>query len=193
MLKQGSRGTFNQSLQSQLQHHPLRLIPRSSLLPICDPHWFLVLSTYGLVQLGLTFGEADATFLNPDTIDEGTEVDLDGAVFATGRIGEWLFTGAYNSDRPLNETCDGITRCSGEPNSCEQQYPVYGDSSTVDYLTPSTDSVYLRFERTSPVPGAEPDYVMWGDYNTQEFTRGFSAIYGNNYATARLQRELQLR
>jgi hypothetical protein len=147
-------------------------------------------------QSGTDFWGSRREFLNPDLIDDGTEVDLEGAVFATGRIGEWLFTGAYNSERPLNETCDGITRLFRGPQFCEQQYPVYGDSSNVDYLTPSKDSVYLRFERTSPVPGAEPDYVMWGDYNTQELTRAsqlFSATtralhgFKGNYNFGNLQ------
>ncbi|MEQ9359878.1 hypothetical protein [Coleofasciculus chthonoplastes] len=122
-------------------------------------------------EAGTNFWESRREFLNPDLIDDGLEADLDSAIFATGRIGEWLFTGAYNSDRALNETCDGITRLFRGPQFCENQYPVYGDSSTVDYLTPSKDSVYLRFERSSPVIGAEPDYAMWGDYNTTEFTR----------------------
>ncbi|MGQ4649325.1 hypothetical protein [Lyngbya aestuarii] len=122
-------------------------------------------------QAGTDFWGSRRDFLDPDLIDDGTEFDLDSAIFATGRVGEWLFTGAYNSDRPLNETCDGTAALFRGPQSCEKQYPVYGDSSTVEYLTPSTDSVYLRFERTSPVPGAESDYAMWGDYQTQEFAR----------------------
>ncbi len=120
---------------------------------------------------GTNFWGSRRDFLNPDRIDDGTEVDFSAAVFATGHIGEWSILGAYNSSRPLNETCDGITRLFRGPQFCEQQYPVYGDSSTVDYLTPSTDSLFLRLERTSPVPGAEPDYFMWGDYNTEEFAR----------------------
>ncbi len=155
---------------------------------------------------GTNFWGRRQDFLNPDTLNDGTEVDLKGAVFATGRVGEWLFTGAYNSFRNLNETCDGITRLFRGPQFCEQQYPVYGDSSTVDYLTPSTDSVYLRFERSSPVPGAEPDYVMWGDYNSTEFAResqlftattrqlhGFKGNYnlGNLQITAMFSRDLQ--
>ena len=103
--------------------------------------------------------------------DEDAEVNFQGSVFATGTVGEWLFTGAYNSFRPLNENCEGITQLFASPQACEQKYAVYGDSSTVDYTTPSTDSVYLRFERNSPVPGAEPDYVMWGDYRTTELAR----------------------
>jgi hypothetical protein len=108
-------------------------------------------------------------FLNPKK--QGTEVDLNAAVFATGKVGDWLFTGAFNSSRSLNQDCNNDNRLFGSIQSCEKQYPVYGDSSTVTSTAPSTDSVYARFERTSPVPGAEPDYFMWGDYNTTEFAR----------------------
>ncbi|GAB1541492.1 hypothetical protein NUACC21_41630 [Scytonema sp. NUACC21] len=108
----------------------------------------------------------------PENLDEGTEFDLDAAVFATGKVGNWLFTGAYNSDRPLNQDCEGNVRLFGKPEQfCEQQYPVYGDSSTVTSTAPSIDSLYLRFERSSSVIGADPDYFMWGDYNTEEFSR----------------------
>ncbi|MEC4864547.1 MAG: TonB-dependent receptor, partial [Jaaginema sp. PMC 1078.18] len=128
---------------------------------------------------GTNYWGSRSTFLNPDVISEGTQVDFTGAVFATGAIGDWLFTGAYNSARPLNQTCDGITRLFRGPQFCEQQYPVYGDSSTTDYTTPSIDSVYARIERNSPVEGAGTDYFMWGDYHTPEFARAsqeFSAI-----------------
>lgn len=124
-----------------------------------------------LGEAGTDFYGSFADFLDPDLLDEGTEFDVNASVFAIGAIGEWLFTGAYNSDRPLNETCDGTTRLFRDDQFCEQNYPVYGDSSTVTYLTPSTDSVYLRFERTSPIEGAEADYGMWGDYSTREFAR----------------------
>ncbi|MGB7442521.1 MAG: hypothetical protein WA919_15765, partial [Coleofasciculaceae cyanobacterium] len=133
-------------------------------------------------QSGTNFWGSRRDFLDPDKIDDGTEFDVGTALFATGKIGEWLFTGAYNSDRPLNETCDGTTRLFRGPQQCEKNYPVYGDSSNVDYLTPSIDSVYLRFERTSPVPGAEPDYAMWGDYNTQEFARSSQLFSGTTRA-----------
>ncbi|NEO85102.1 MAG: hypothetical protein F6J87_12760 [Spirulina sp. SIO3F2] len=119
---------------------------------------------------GTDFWGSRNDFLNPNDL-EGTELDPDVSLFATGAVGEWLFTGAYNSDRALNKTCDGVTRLFRGPQHCDQAYPVYGDSSTVDYLTPSTDQVYLRLERTSDVPGAEPDYAMWGDYHTTEVAR----------------------
>lgn len=129
----------------------------------------------GVVNLRIGGGRIDywgsrRDFLNPN-LAAGTQIDLETAVFATGKVGEWLFTGAYNSERPLNETCDGTTRLFRGEQFCERLYPVYGDSSTIDYLTPSIDSVYLKFERTSPIPNAGSDYFMWGDYSTTELAR----------------------
>ncbi|MEJ1930275.1 TonB-dependent receptor [Nostoc sp. NIES-2111] len=109
-------------------------------------------------------------FLPPDR-DNSTQVDFKSAIFATGAIGDWLFTGAYNSSRPLNEDCNCDNRLFRSYQFSEQNYPVYGDSSKVDVVTPSIDSVYLRFERSTGIPGAAPDFAMWGDYNTEEFAR----------------------
>ncbi len=109
-------------------------------------------------------------FLNPSKTGR-TDVDLDASVFATGKVGDWLFTGAYNSKRPLNQDCQGDVRLFGGVQDCEKAYPVYGDSSSVTPTTPSIDSVYAKLERSPNIPGAESDYFMWGDYNTQEFAR----------------------
>jgi hypothetical protein len=138
-------------------------------------------------------------FLDPEDLDDGTEADFSASVFATGKVGQWLVTGAYNNQRPLNQTCDGETRLFRDTQFCDQLYPVYGDSSTVDYLTPSIDSVYLKLERTSPVENAETDYFMWGDYTTQEFSRP-SQLFGatgrqlhgfkGNYSLGNLQATL---
>lgn len=130
----------------------------------------------GVVNLRIGAGGTDyyggfRDFLNPDEIDRDTVIDLDAAVFATGKVGEWLFTGAYNSERPLNQDCNGDNRLFGGIQSCEKQYPVYGDDSIVTNTAPSIDSVYARIERNPDIKGAEPDYFMWGDYNTQEFSR----------------------
>ncbi|MGB3651859.1 MAG: hypothetical protein WBA41_11705, partial [Rivularia sp. (in: cyanobacteria)] len=107
----------------------------------------------------------------PEDEDNNTEVKFRSAVFATGAIGEWLVTGAYDSSRSLNEDCNCDNRLFGTYQFSEQNYPVYGDSSTVNKITPSIDSVYLRLERSSNIIGASPDYAMWGDYNTEEFSR----------------------
>ncbi|MTJ09228.1 MULTISPECIES: TonB-dependent receptor [unclassified Anabaena] len=111
--------------------------------------------------------------------DYNTQVEFNSAIFATGKIGEWLFTGAYNSSRSLNEDTNGENRLFRALQFNDQNYPVYGDSSTSSIVTPSIDSVFLRFERSSKIPGANPDYGMWGDYNTEEFARSsqeFTAI-----------------
>jgi len=121
-------------------------------------------------ERGTDFYSSFRDFLDPDLLDDGFGVDFSTAVFATGRVGSWLLTGAFNNQRPLNQVCDGTTRLFRDPQFCDQVYPVYGDSSTTDYLTPSIDSVYFRMERTSPVLGAGTDYFMWGDYSTAELT-----------------------
>ncbi len=121
---------------------------------------------------GLNYWGSRRDFLRPELINDNRyEVSAGAQVFTTGRIGEWLFTGAINTRRNLNERCDGSSRLYQDQQICEQQYPVYGDSSRVEYLAPSRDSIFLRFERTSPTPGAETDYLMWGDYSTTELAR----------------------
>lgn len=130
----------------------------------------------GVVNLRIGAGGTDywgsfRDFLDPEEIDKNTTVDLDAAIFATGKVGEWLFTGAYNSERPLNQDCNDDNRLFGGTQSCEKQYPVYGDASIVTGTAPSIDNVYARMERTPDIKGAEPDYLMWGDYNTKEFAR----------------------
>ncbi|AUS99885.1 hypothetical protein CLI64_05490 [Nostoc sp. CENA543] len=115
----------------------------------------------------------------PPNRDNKTQLDFHSAIFATGTFGEWLFTGAYNSSRSLNEDCNCDNRLFRNYQFSEQNYPVYGDSSKVEAVTPSIDSLYLRFERSSSLPGVSPDYAMWGDYNTEEFARSsqqFTAV-----------------
>ncbi len=109
-------------------------------------------------------------FLPPDKNNQ-TGLDFHSAIFATGKLGDWLFTGAYNSERPINANCDCNNQLFGTHQFNEQNYPVYGDSSKLDVTTPSIDSVYVRVERSSPVKGANPDFAMWGDYHTEEFAR----------------------
>ena len=144
---------------------------------------------------GTDFYSRYRDFLPPGV--DGARFDVSTAIFATGKVGDWLFTGAFNNQRPLNETCDGKTRLFRDLQFCDQNYPTYGDSSTTDYLTPSIDSVYLKLEQTAPSGGQ--NYAMWGDYRTEEFAtasqyftattrqlHGFKANYnfGNLQATA---------
>jgi hypothetical protein len=134
----------------------------------------------------------------PSDRKNGYELSTHGAVFATGRVlGDWLLTGAYNSDRTLNEGCNNTTnRLFRDVQSCDLNYPAYGDTSQTEVLTPSQDSLYLRLERSARIPGADPDSLMWGDYNTQEFatrSQEFSATtrqlhgFKTNYNFGNLQ------
>ncbi len=119
---------------------------------------------------GTNYWGSNRDFLDPSKIGR-TDVDLDASAFATGKVGDWLFTGAFNSKRPLNQDCNGEVRLFGGVQNCEKAYPVYGDASSVTATAPSIDSIYAKFERTPNILGAESDYFMWGDYNTQEFAR----------------------
>ncbi|HEY9837571.1 MAG TPA: hypothetical protein V6D27_11795, partial [Vampirovibrionales bacterium] len=118
---------------------------------------------------GLDYWGRLRDFLPPDENNE-FKLDVTGAAFATGELGGWLFTGAYNSDRSLNCDCSGNrTRLFSDTQFTEQNYPLYGDASTVQATAPSSDSVFLRFERSSAEENAGLDYFMWGNYGTSEF------------------------
>ncbi|NJL52002.1 MAG: hypothetical protein HC930_06840 [Hydrococcus sp. SU_1_0] len=111
--------------------------------------------------------------------DNDTTIDFQSAAFLTGSLGKWTYKGAYNSDRPLNEDSRGENRLFRSYSSGSENYPIYGDSSTTEVTTPSTDHVYFRLERNSKIEEAEPDFFMWGDYDTAEFaseSQEFSAI-----------------
>ncbi len=103
--------------------------------------------------------------------NNSSQLQARGQVFAAGRIGDWSATTAFNSDRALNAGCNGADRSFRDTNSqpCEALYPIYGDTSKVDVLTPSRDSVYAKLERSTGVAGSIPDMIMWGDYATNEF------------------------
>jgi hypothetical protein len=128
---------------------------------------------------GTDFWGSMRDFLPADE-DNSYQFDVRGAAFATGKLGGWLFTGAYNSFRNLNQTCDRIEgrRLFGDIQFSEQEYPIYGDSCSRETVAPSSDSVYLRFERSSPVAGADPDYFMWGDFSTAEFSTSSQQFTG---------------
>ena len=127
-------------------------------------------------------------FVSPDVSDSKT---LHGrtSVFATGKVGDYLFLGTYNSDHALNQTAQGPSSLGRDTQTADQQYPVYGDSSTAYALAQSRDHLALRLEKNS-------DYLLWGDYGTAEFsgrsqqltaiTRSFHA-FKTNYQFGALQ------
>lgn len=102
-------------------------------------------------------------FLPPEGGNQ-TKFDVTAKGFGEGRVGNWSLIAAYNSARSLNDDCSGRSRLGGgvEDTSACDRYPVYGDSSTVDRVVQSQDSLYLRLERNK-------NYFLWGDYGTEEF------------------------
>lgn len=200
---QARKGQFTATLRSGLNAQTVRILAKTNNLKALTQIQFETnlrpsIAT-GVINLrlgsrGTNYYGSFRDFLPADG-KNGTQLDIDSAVFATGKIGDWLFTGAYNSDRPLNEDCNGSDRLFRDVQFCEHNYPVYGDSSTVEALTPSQDSLYLRFERSARIPNAAPDFAMWGDYNTefarssQEFTATNRQLHGfqANYNLGNLQ------
>ncbi|MBE9216007.1 hypothetical protein IQ247_25655 [Plectonema cf. radiosum LEGE 06105] len=204
---QAKAGEFTATLKSDLEAKTVRIQAKIGKLEAFTqlqfqtalrPSLMTGVIDFRLGARGTDFYSRFKDFL-PEDEDNSTEVKFRSAIFATGAIGEWLVTGAYDSSRSLNEDCNCDNRLFGSYQFSEQNYPVYGDSSTVNPTTPSTDSVYLRLERSSKISGASADYAMWGDYNTEEFSRssqqftsltrqlhGFKANYniGNLQATA---------
>lgn len=170
-------GRYSAELQSSLEANLVQLEAKANGLTAYNQVQFTTQQRPTLVTgiLDLRFGAQGTNFYGSlrDFLEldaEGYEFDFTGAVFATGNLGEWLFTGAYNSDRPLNEDCTGETTLFRQNQTCGSEYLTYGDNSSSDILAPSIDSLYLRFERTSPVPGAGSDYFLWGDFTTEEFS-----------------------
>jgi hypothetical protein len=184
---QAKKGLFSASLKSSLDTQTVRIRAITNDLEAYTQLQFETALRPSLVtgvvdvRLGARGTDYYGSFRDflPPNKDNDTQLNVRSSVFATGAIGEWLFTGAYNSSRNLNEDCNCDTRLFRSFQFNDQNYPVYGDSSKTEVLTPSTDSVYARLERSPKTPGADPDYFMWGDYNTQEFSRSsqqFTAV-----------------
>ena len=171
-----TQGEFKATLRSGIQAQMVRIQAKADELDAFTQVQFetdlrssLVTGSidFRLGKGGTDFYRSFRNFLPPNG-KNNYGLATHGAVFATGKVGDWLVTGAYNSDHALNQTCDGTARLFREQQFCDQNYSVYGDSSKTDVLTPSIDSVYLKLERTSPTTNGI-DYFMWGDYNTEEF------------------------
>jgi hypothetical protein len=198
------QGVFRASLRSSLKAQNVRVQAR---LGNVDAFTQVVFETdlrsslvTGVVDVrlgkrGTDFYQSFRDFMPVDR-DNSTELGFRSSVFATGKVGGWLFTGAYSSSRSLNDTCDGTSRLFRDTQFCEQAYPVYGDSSTSQILTPSQDSLYAKFERTAPSGLGGVDSFMWGDFNTeelatrsQEFTATNRQLHGfkSNYNFGNLQ------
>ncbi|MCX7593895.1 MAG: TonB-dependent receptor, partial [Fischerella sp.] len=184
---QAKKGLFTSTLKSSLDAQTVRIRAIANDLEAYTQLQFETALRPSLVtgvvdvRLGARGTDYYGSFRDflPPNKDNHTQLNVRSSVFATGAMGEWLFTGAYNSSRNLNEDCNCDTRLFRSFQFNDQNYPVYGDSSKTEVITPSIDSVYARWERSPKTRGADPDYFMWGDYNTQEFSRSsqqFTAV-----------------
>ena len=118
---------------------------------------------------GINFNESLRDFLPPDREDQDP-FSIYGSAFATGQIGEWSFTGALNSDRALNEDGSGQSGLTPQTQPENQVYPVYGDQSETKYRVSSQDSVFLRLEQPTEGENTDPNFLMWGTYDTSQFS-----------------------
>ena len=140
----------------------------------------------GVVDLRLGSRRSDydqpiEDFVSPD-VSSGTALHGRTSVFATGKVGDYLFLGAYNSDHSLNQTANGPSSLGRDTQTSDNPYPIYGDGSSSAALAQSQDNLALRLERNQ-------NYLMWGDYGTEEFsgpsqqltsiTRAFHAFKAN--------------
>ena len=198
-----TQGEFKARLRSGIQAQPVRIQATTGELEAFTQVQFETDLRSSLVtgSIDIRLGKGGTNFYRsfrdfiPLDNNDRYGLTTSGAVFATGKVGDWLITGAYNSDRALNKACDGTSRLFRDQQFCEQNYAVYGDSSKIDILTPSVDSVYFKIERTSPSRNGI-DSFMWGDYNTEEFatrSQQFSATtrqlhgFKGNYNFGNLQ------
>jgi hypothetical protein len=200
-----TRGQYSATLRSSLNAGIVRIRASAAELEAFTQLEFVTALRPALVAgtVNLHFGRRGGDYFGsfrdflPADGNNNYEFDLQGAAFGTTQVGEWQLTGAYNSDRPLNRACDGTDPLFREGGECDNNYPIYGDGSTTDLITPSTDQVYLRLERTSPQQGAGSDFIMWGDYSTSEqfsersqlFTATSRELHGayGNYNIGRLR------
>jgi hypothetical protein len=163
------KGEYKATLQSSLEAQVVKVqakvneLEASSQLEFATdlrPSLVTGVVNLRLGQQGTDFYRSFREFL-PLTPDNGTKLDLRSALFGTGKIGDWLFTGAYNNTRSLNQDCNGNSRLFQDLQACDLPYAVFGDSSTTARTAQSQDSVFLRLERNQ-------DYFSWGDYDTQK-------------------------
>jgi len=176
---EAKKGQFTATLRSSLHAQTVRIRAIANDLEAFTqlqfetalrPSLLTGFADFRLGARGTDFFSSYQNFLPADSNNK-TQLDFHSAIFATGSIGQWLFTAAYNSSRNLNEDCNCDNQLFRASQFSDKSYSVYGDSSKSDVLTPSIDSVFVRLERSSGKPGVSPDYFMWGDYNTQEFAR----------------------
>ncbi|MGB6300743.1 MAG: hypothetical protein WBF90_31850, partial [Rivularia sp. (in: cyanobacteria)] len=118
---QAKGGQFTATLESDLEAKTVRIRGKVGKLEAFTqlqfktalrPSLMTGVIDFRLGARGTDFYSRFKDFL-PEDEDNDTEVKFRSAVFATGAIGEWLVTGAYDSSRSLNEDCNCDNRLFG--------------------------------------------------------------------------------
>jgi uncharacterized repeat protein (TIGR01451 family) len=109
---------------------------------------------------------------------EGIYKDGKIKLYLKGLIkGEYLLTGAVDTDKEK-------TRHLFEYVNPEKYYPVYGDQSSYFNEADSKGKFFVRIDK-------DDSYGLWGNYNTQEFTKTEFSRYNRTLAGAKTHIELK--
>lgn len=124
----------------------------------------------GDARVGYTVNEGDIEPVQSnDKFQEGFYLEDKVAFYLEGKVlGKYLITASYDTDRDRKEIFRGVDK--------DKYYPVYGDSSTVDYSATDTQGnlfVLIEFDRSE---------IKWGNFQTgfteTEFARFNRSLYG---------------
>ncbi|MFA6282132.1 MAG: tetratricopeptide repeat protein [Candidatus Omnitrophota bacterium] len=92
--------------------------------------------------------------------------------------GEYLLTAKLDTDKEKDN------RHIFEYVNPEKYYPIYGDNSSYFNETETSGKFYARIDKDN-------SYGMWGNYNTQEFTKSEFTRYNRTLAGAKTHIELE--
>ncbi len=137
-------------------------------ITVGDDYLFLVAMGDG--KLGYNFNSGNIEPVeHDDKFKEGTWVEGKLAYYLKGKIkGKYLITSSFDSDRQRKELFRNL-----DP---DKYYPVYGDTSSIDYKAANTQGMlYVLIE-------CNKSQILWGNYDTAftdtEFARFMRTLYG---------------
>jgi len=132
-----------------------------------------------------TIGYLDAKG-NISNLESSVNAPYEDGIYKDGKIklylkglikGEYLLTGAVDTDKEK-------TAHLFEYVNPEKYYPVYGDQSSYFNEADSKGKFFVRIDK-------DDSYGLWGNYNTQEFTKTEFSRYNRTLAGAKTHIELK--
>ncbi|MCM8780930.1 MAG: hypothetical protein NC908_03285, partial [Candidatus Omnitrophica bacterium] len=144
------------------------------------PNQFMLV---GLADSTLGYLHASGDISN---LESSVNAPYEDGIYEDGKIklylkglikGEYLLTGAVDTDKKKS-------RHLFEYINPEKYYPIYGDQSTYFNETDTQGKFYVRIDK-------DDSYGLWGNYNTQEFTKTEFSRYNRTLSGARTHIELK--